>query len=172
MHDQITILKTERLRLKRLELADVSALIDLWCDPDVTKHMGGPRDRTKLENILKEDVKDPFSERFDLWPVEETQSEKIIGHCGLLDKEVDGKTEIELIYVFSPTVWGRGYATEIGQALKQYAFEEMGIKRLIALIDPENAASEQVAVNIGMQFEKEVIRSAEVKRKVYVVENP
>jgi len=169
MSSNMTILTTERLHLKRLQPIDVTQLIDLWCDPEATRFMGGPRDRVKLEASFAEDVKEPFAERFDLWPVEEKSSGNIIGHCGLLDKEVAGKKEIELIYVFCKDAWGKGYALEIGQALIRYAFEEMNIERLIALIEPENAASERVAVKIGMHFENEVIRPGGHKRKVYVL---
>jgi RimJ/RimL family protein N-acetyltransferase len=41
---------------------------------------------------------------------------------------------------------------------------------VIALIEPENKASERVALKIGMKFEKEVIRPGGAKRKVYVIE--
>lgn len=171
MNDHFTILQTKRLRLKRLEKSDILALTNIWCDPEVTQFMGGPRERVKLEDIFKEDVKDPFGEVYDLWPVEEKKTAKTIGHCGLLEKEVKGNPEIELIYVFSSAAWGKGYAIEIGTAIKRFAFDEMGITRLIALIDPENKASERVALKIGMQFESELVRSEGVKRMIYVVEN-
>jgi len=45
----------------------------------------------------------------------------------------------------------------------------MGIGRLIALIEPENGASERVAVKVGMRLEKEVIRPGGEVRKMYVV---
>jgi RimJ/RimL family protein N-acetyltransferase len=169
MSSNMNILTTERLHLKRLQPSDTPQLIDIWCDPEVTRFMGGPRDRVKLEAGFAEDVKDPFAERYDLWPVKEKGLGRVVGHCGLLDKEVDGKKEIELIYVFCKDAWGKGYASEMGRALLQYAFEEMNIERLISLIEPENAASERVAVKIGMSYEKEVIRPGGFKRKVYVV---
>ena len=71
MNNQMIILQTERLCLRRIQNSDISALVDLWCDPEVTKHLGGPRDRTKLKTDLEEDVKDPFAYEYDLWPVEE-----------------------------------------------------------------------------------------------------
>jgi ribosomal-protein-alanine N-acetyltransferase len=132
--------------------------------------MGGPRDREKLQTIFEKDVKDPFVEEFDLWPVVEKQTQEVIGHCGLLDKEIEGKEEIEVNYIFKSTAWGKGYASEIGRALIEYAFEEKKLKRLIALIEPDNEPSEHVAIKIGMRFEKEVIRSGGAKRKVYVTE--
>ena len=165
------ILQTKRLRLRRIQNSDVKALIELWSDPEVTKHMGGPRDRKKLKKIFEEDVKNPYSEQYDLWPVEEKQSKEVIGDCGLSAKDVDGKEEIELVYVFKASAWGKGYATEIGRAIVKYAFEEMNLRRVIALIEPENKASEQVALKIGMKFEKEVIRPGGAKRKVYVIES-
>jgi len=171
MNNQMTILETEHLCLRRLQNSDVSALIDLWCDPDVTKYLGGPRDRAKFRTFFEEDAKHPFAEQYDLWPVEEKQSNEVIGHCGLIDKEVEEKDEIEIIYIFKTSAWGKGYATEIGQAIIGYAFEEMKLERLIALIEPENEGSERVALKIGMKFEKEVIRPGGAKRKVYVIES-
>ena len=165
------ILQTKRLRLRRLQNSDVKALIELWSDPQVTKHLGGPRDRGKLKKIFEEDVKNPDAEQYDLWPVEENQSKEVVGDCGLLAKEVDGKQEIELIYIFKASAWGKGYATEIGRAITNYAFEEMKIGRLIALIEPENKASERVVLKIGMKFKKDVIRPGGAKRKVYVIES-
>ena len=170
MDDQMIILETDRLCLRRTIKDDVPALVDLWTDPEVTRYMGGPRDRTKFEKIFREDAENPFAEKYDLWPVVEKRSNEMIGDCGLLQKEVEGKDEIEIIYILKSSAWGKGFATEIGQAIKEYAFKEMKIKRLIALIEPENEASEMVARKIGMIFEKEVVRQGGVKRKVYVIE--
>ncbi|MCK4600402.1 GNAT family N-acetyltransferase, partial [Candidatus Bipolaricaulota bacterium] len=107
----------------------------------------------------------------DLWPVIEKETDRVVGHCGLLEKEVEGRPEIELVYVLVSSVWGKGYATEMAQAIKRFAFEAMDVKRLIALIEPENEASERVAIKVGMHLEKEVIRPGGAQRRVYVVEN-
>jgi len=169
MSHNLLILETDRLRLSRLRPSDVSALVDLWSDPDVTRYMGGPRDRAKLEANFAEEVKNPFADEYNLWPVEE-QTGKVVGDCGLLDKEVDGRAEIELVYVFARSTWGQGYATEMAKALKEHAFEQMGLRRLIALIQPENEESERVAVKVGTHLEKEVIRPGGEVRRVYAME--
>lgn len=166
----MVILETERLRLSRLQPAAVSALVDIWSDPDVTRYMGGPRDRAKVEAILEEELKDPFADEYNPWSVEEKKTGKVVGDCGLLDKEVDGRAEVELVYVFARSAWGKGYATEMAEALKAHAFEQMGLRRLIALIEPENAGSERVAVKVGMHLEKEVVRPGGTVRRVYAVE--
>jgi ribosomal-protein-alanine N-acetyltransferase len=164
------ILETERLTLRHQQASDVAPLVDLWADPDVTRYMGGPRGRAWLQSAFEETARDPYAERYDLWPLVEKETGQVIGHCGLLDKEVEGRPEIELTYVLASSAWGKGYATEIGQALKGYAFEEMGLGRLIALIEPENSASERVAEKVGMRLEKEVVRPGGELRRVYAVE--
>ncbi len=170
MEDPSTILETKRLLLRRQRASDIAFLTDLWADPQVTRYLGGPRDRDWLRSAFEETAQNPYAERYDLWPVVEKETGQVVGHCGLLEKEVDGRTEIELTYVLSPSVWGKGYATEIGQAVKQLAFEKMGVKRLIALIEPQNEPSERAAIRLGMWLEKEIARPGGALRRVYVIE--
>ena len=157
--------------LRFQQASDVEFLVDLWSNAEVTRYMGGPRDRGMLRSGFEETANDPSAERFVLWPLADKKSGQPVGHCGLLDKQVEGNNEIELVYVLAPTAWGRGYATEIGNALKRYAFGELSIRRLIALIEPRNAASERVAVKIGMRLEKEVTRPGGGIRKMYVIKS-
>ena len=55
------------------------------------------------------------------------------------------------------SAWGKGYATEAVCTVRDFAFATLGIKRLIAMIDPSNVASIRVAEKIGMKYEKEVM---------------
>ncbi len=165
------ILQTERLILRRMQPDDVPALADLWTDPQVTRWMGGPRERTALEADLRNTAQHPAAERFDLWPLVEKAGGGVIGHCGLLDKEVEGRIEIELVYVLAVPAWGKGFATEIARALKDHAFVHLGLTRLVSLIDPENRASERVAVKTGMRLEREIVRPGGYIRRVYAIES-
>lgn len=168
MNNSITILETERLQLRRQQATDIPFLTDLWSNSQVTQYMGGPRDREWLQDVFTETAENPAAEQYDLWPVIEKATGELVGHCGLLDKEVEGAMEIELNYILAPTAWGQGYATEIGAAIMQLALTQMGVKRLIALIDPENAPSARVAIRLGMQLEKEIIRPGGLRRLLYV----
>ncbi len=169
--DQI-ILETERLILRHPKESDIEALVALWSDPEVTRYLGGPRDQLALRESFEQSIQSPFPEDYDLWPVVERTSGKVVGHAGLLDKEVEGKTEIELVYVISAECWGKGYATEISEALEGYAFDDLGLDKLIALIEPENKASERVAVKVGMSYKNTVTRPNGQTRKLYFVTSP
>lgn len=168
---ELTILETPRLRLHRTHHADIPSLIALWTDPEVTRYMGGPRDEEVLTKVFTESADAPFAEDYDLWPVEEKITGEVIGDCGLLLKEIEGVDEIELVYVIARSRWGKGYATEMAMALRQHAFEVLGLDRLVSLIDPENAASQRVAEKVGMKLQKEVVRPGGHLRRLFAVDN-
>ncbi len=164
-------LQTARLQLRPLHPTDIPALIQLWTDPMITYYMGGPRDAVKLQQGFTDDLNNPIPETYDLWPVLEISTGKLIGHCGLLDKEIAHQPEVELIYLITQSAWGQGYATEIVLALQQYAFEQLKLSRLVALIDPNNIASEHVAIKVGLQFEQTIIRPSGKVMKLYAINN-
>lgn len=164
-------IETERLVLRNTDAGDVDALVRMWTDPVVTQFMGGPKDRGWLERNFSEDAANPDPLLFDQWPVIEKLSGKLIGYCGLLDKEVEGQPEVELVYVFLPEAWGKGYATEIALALREHALRRMDLRRLIALIEPENRASIKVAERVGFRADRKVMRG-DAERILYVYEGP
>ena len=163
-------IETLRLLIRSLEVADAAPLAVLWSDPDVTRHMGGPRDFAAIREELEEDAQAGAQPEIDLWPVVEKFSGRVVGHCGFLEKDVDGEAEVELVYVLASDCWGKGYATEAASALRDYAFHQLGLQRIISLIDPENSASARVAQKIGMGFERETRRPSGKIMQVYSLE--
>jgi hypothetical protein len=98
------LLETPRLILRTQSAADAPALTDLWADPLATRFLGGPRDRAWLQAAFEETARNPWAEPYDLWPVEEKETGRVVGHCGLLDKEVADRAEIELHPAAPPPV--------------------------------------------------------------------
>lgn len=58
--------------------------------------------------------------------------------------------EVGLFYAISPAFRGQGYATEAAQALVDYAFRSLRLKRIIATTTCDNAASMAVMRKLGM----------------------
>jgi len=160
-------LETERLSIRNVIAGDKGFLLELWTNATVTKYMGGPRERANLTKGVDESIESPYEYEYDLWMLIEKETNKLIGHCGLLEKEVEGKNEIEVIYVIDDAYWGNGYATEIANSLIHYAFDDKGLNRVIALIKPDNVGSEKVAIKCGMTLEKEIIRAENTKMYLY-----
>jgi [ribosomal protein S5]-alanine N-acetyltransferase len=163
-------LETDRLVLRSMRPQDIAQLVSLWTDPDVTRFVGGPRHGDAVRTALEQDLVEAMDDSMDLWPTVEKASGAVVGHCGLLEKEVAGRAEVELVYVLSRAVWGRGYATEIGQALMRLSFDELGVERLVSLIDPDNEASRRVAGKLGMRRASLVARPDGADRELWVIE--
>ena len=164
------ILETDRLFMRYQKHSDIDALVDIWSNPEVTKFIGGSRKRDFLLNEFAKTAENPYAEKFDLWVVIEKSSGGIIGHCGFIDKKIEGKVEIDITYIFTPEDWGMGYATEMAFALKDYVFNKLGINRLIALIHPDNTASAKVAVKIGMTLKKQLQKPNDEIRNMFAIQ--
>jgi ribosomal-protein-alanine N-acetyltransferase len=67
--------------------------------------------------------------------------------------DIEGHKEIEVGYMLAKEYWGRGLATEAAKAILHYGFEQVGLARLICVVNPGNQASSRVALKIGMTLE-------------------
>ena len=80
-------------------------------------------------------------------------NQKIFIGLGLLKLEEDSLDTAEIGYMILPEHWGEGYGTEIAKALILKA-EKTGIKKLKAIIDPDNIPSRKILINQGFHSEK------------------
>ncbi|MXW29398.1 MAG: GNAT family N-acetyltransferase [Chloroflexi bacterium] len=76
----------------------------------------------------------------------------LIGSCGVRRKP-DDDTEADIGFELSPEHWGRGYATEAATAMADFAFRELGVRRLSSWCIAENVASARVLEKLGMSLE-------------------
>jgi RimJ/RimL family protein N-acetyltransferase len=163
------VARTPRLVVEQLRVEHIEPLCDIWCDPAVTRFMGGPRVREKVRRSLQEELDLP--ETYTLWPVVEQASRQVVGHCGLLEKEQDGRKDIELVYVIGSGHQRRGYGFEAAQAIADYGFRQMNLGRLIALIEPENRPSQRLAEKLGFTAGPTIIRPSGGHRIIYTLEH-
>ena len=162
-------IETDRLIITSIGEADLEPLAALWADPEVTYYVGGRRNYEEVLKTLREDAQLNPQPAFDLWPVIEKQTGQIIGHCGILEKDIDGKSQYEIVYVLAKSAWGKGFATEVANSLKDYVFNHLGLKRITALIDPDNLKSEIVATKIGLRYEKDTVRPSGKNMRLFAL---
>ena len=77
-----------------------------------------------------------------------------LGQCGLAMQEVDGVQEPAIGYIFHHSYWRQGLAIEAARAVRDWAFAERRMERVISLIRPINIPSVGVALKNGMTVEK------------------
>ena len=153
----MNILETDRLILRRLLPEDIDRLFALYSDPETRQYF--PEGTLTYEET-KEELEwflngHPDHPELGLWATIHKATNQFIGRCGLLPWTIDGRAEVEVAYLLDKAYWRQGLGTEAAQAIAQYGFEQLHLSRLICLIDRENQASQKVARNIGMTFEKE-----------------
>jgi len=150
------ILETERLLLRHLTADDLDDLWALYCDPEITRFIpDAPRSRDEAREELEwHQHGHPRHPELGLWATIHKASGHFIGRCGLLPWQIDGVDEVEVAFTIARAFWGQGLATEAALAIREYAFQQLGLTRLVCLIDAENRASARVAEKMGMVFEK------------------
>jgi len=79
----------------------------------------------------------------------DTPTPRLIGTIGL--HPVDDTSDHELGYWLTPDAWGRGYATEAGQAMLDIARHALGLDRVVAGHFIDNPASGAVLRKLGFR---------------------
>ena len=151
-------LKTERLFLRQFQTTDREQMYRIFCNADVMRFSEGVKTKEWVHDWLHTCLERYQTWGFGPYAVVEQSSQNVIGYCGLFFfPDLDGQAEVEIGYRLARSAWGQGYAIEAACAVRDYAFTTLGMKRLIAMIDPSNLASIRVAEKIGMKYEKDVM---------------
>ena len=149
------IATTPRLTLRRFRPDDLGGLTAVLSNLEVMRFsVAGPMTREQVSAMLGRVERSYAENGFGLWAVEHRVG-LMIGYCGLVVQEVDGKREVEIGYRLARNYWGGGLATEAALATRDHAFHKLGLHRLVSLIIPENIGSVRVAEKNGMRLEKE-----------------
>ena len=169
-HDETIIalvqLETERLLLRRPQRADVDAYAAFFADAEVVRYIGGVT-KTRWETAAAVDRMVRHWERYQigLFSLVRKEDERLIGRAGFLlwdpqrwlnamVNDLDGPLETEIGWTLGREFWGRGYATEGAKAARDWALAELGLTRLISLIQRANIASVRVAEKLGETLER------------------
>jgi [ribosomal protein S5]-alanine N-acetyltransferase len=158
----VTTLETERLLLRQLTTDDAGFILELLNDPSFIQNIGDRNVRTiedACSYILNGPVKSYAKNGFGLHLVVLKETHESIGMCGLIKR--DTLDDVDIGYALLPDFWFNGYAVEAARATKTYAKEVIGLKRIVAIVDPANAGSIRVLEKLGLQFEKMVRLSAD-----------
>lgn len=143
-------LLTERLRLRPLRDEDLDRLYELYSDPRVEPWIGH-HSREDVAVELSFHVAHWNRCGWGFWAVEQLESGRIIGDCGLQPFARVGP-DVELGYELDPLAWGKGLGTEAARAALRYGLEELRIERIVAVTKHSNARSQRVLEKSGLEL--------------------
>lgn len=142
--------ESARLRFRRATADDVVALHAHWNQPLVRRYLWDD-EPVALETVhaVVAASEDDFARAgFGLWLLSE-RDRALVGVCGL--RSVEDTGEIEILYSVDPARWGSGLATEAASAVLTFAFDVLGLPRVLGGIDEPNVASGRVLEKLGMR---------------------
>lgn len=165
-------LETNRLIIRPMRVEDAGFILELLNDPSFIQNIGDRKVRT-IEDACTYIVNGPVASYakngFGLCLVILKETSESIGMCGLIKR--DGLDDVDIGYALLPNFWSKGYAVEAARAVKTYAKDGVGLKRLVAITDPANVGSIRVLEKIGLHFEKMVRLSADdIDLKLFAAE--
>jgi RimJ/RimL family protein N-acetyltransferase len=158
---------TQRLAFRQMTACDLDDMAALLGDPEVMRYYPRPKNRDEALAWIDWNQGLYRQQGFGLWLLTLRATGEFVGDCGLTPQLVEGTTDIEVGYHILWALQGLGYATEAAAACRDHARDVLGVKRLIAIINPENVPSQRVAEKIGLAYERDAISGSGEPVRIY-----
>jgi RimJ/RimL family protein N-acetyltransferase len=129
--------------------ADLDNMAALLGDPEVMRFYPAPKSREESLAWIRWNQANYAEHGYGLWIIE-TLAGEFVGDCGLTWQRVHGSLALEVGYHVRPELHGLGYATEAASACRDFARAHTDSTELVAIVHPDNRASERVAEKVGM----------------------
>jgi RimJ/RimL family protein N-acetyltransferase len=150
----VTVVETERLTLRRLEIDDAAFILRLLNDPSFLRFIGDKGVRT-LDDARKYISSGPIASYekfgFGLYLTARKDDGVPIGICGLLKR--DSLKDADIGFAFLPEFWSKGYGYESASAVMAYGSGVLGLTRILAVASPDNDPSIRLLEKLGMSSE-------------------
>jgi len=159
-------IRTERLVLRPFTTDDLESLHAIHSDEGVARWLyNDPRSRGETRELLGHKVGGASVRAEGEW----LSAAAVLGETGELVADIallwasEAHRQGELGFVVHPAHQGRGYATEASRPLLAFAFETLGLHRVVGRLEPRNAGSARVLEKLGMRREAHLVENEWVK---------
>lgn len=163
------VIETPRLRLRTLDPEhDADAMLELVNDPGFIAGINdrGVRTREQAREHLREWAQaHQETYGFAHWAMETREDAAFIGTLGLLCRDTLPVPHIG--FALLPAYRGKGYVTEAGRAVLDYARTVLGLSQLCAIVSPGNADSIRALETLGLQRQGLRVLSQEADPVLY-----
>ena len=152
---------TARLQLHAMsdrDDADVALMLELLNDPAFIRNIAdrGVRTLEQARDYLRNGALRSYAQHgFGMYAIRRTDTGDLIGNCGLVRR--DGLDGPDLGYALLPAHAGQGFALEAARAVIADAGSRLGLARLHAIVNPDNAGSIRLLQKLGFEFDRMVV---------------
>jgi [ribosomal protein S5]-alanine N-acetyltransferase len=144
----------ERVALRWLTAADVEDIYEIYSDPETMRFWSttAMTAKSQARTLLREIREEHAAGRLHEWGLVVPQGGKVIGTCTLFNFDRSNR-RAEIGFALGRPWWGRGLMGEALTALLDFAFGELGLRRIEADADPLNSASIKLLESLGFRRE-------------------
>ncbi|MER7463768.1 GNAT family N-acetyltransferase [Streptomyces sp. NPDC097981] len=150
----MTEIRTPRLLLRRWTDDDLVPLSEINADPEVMRWIGdgSTLDPEQTAEDIERWEEEWDEEGFGLFAVELLASGELIGVVGLTVARSPQEVRdfVAISWRLGRQYWGQGYASEAAQATLEFALQDRGLDRVIAVNRAGHEESENVIRKLGM----------------------
>jgi RimJ/RimL family protein N-acetyltransferase len=144
-------LETPRTFMREILGNDFDFLLRMTSDAEVMRYYPRPYTERDVRDFIDRMRARYRDDGCGLWLLVDRESGEPLGRVGLMRMPVNGVDEFEVGYMVHRPFWRRGLASEAALAVRDYAFQERKLPRVVSLIRPENDPSQGVARKMGME---------------------
>jgi len=150
-------LRSDRLLLRSLDENDITPLQLIMGKPGMLRYFPNQEPPTidKVTSLIASQIEHWNAHGYGWWAVDFGPEELFIGWAGL--QFLPDTDETEIAYLLESSYWGKGLGTEAATAGVRYGFKELGLDQIVAIVHPENIASQRVAQKAGLVFTNESV---------------
>lgn len=156
------LLNSPRLIIRNFKDSDIESFLVYRNIPEVAKYQGWkiPYPRELAVQLVDEmrDVELPHVGHWMQLALELRETGEMIGDIGVRIKREDPRQAV-IGFTLAPIHWRKGYATEAITAVLGFLFDELGLHRVSADCDTENAGSWRTLEKVGFRREAHFVES-------------
>lgn len=160
-------IQTERLKIRRIDLADLSDFHLYRSNPEITKYQGfDVMTMEQAQEFIKDNATKHFGKAGEWvqYGVEKRETSQLIGDCAIKLDSYDTRIA-EIGITISHLEQKKGYAKEAMLGVLGFLFDKKGIHRVVEVVDAENIASIHLLKSVGFRQEGHFIENIFFKGK-------
>ncbi|WP_020416695.1 GNAT family N-acetyltransferase [Amycolatopsis sp. ATCC 39116] len=150
------IIESDRLVLRKARDADREGFVEVFTDPEVRAHLGGPRPRADVERFLDQAGAAATTAEPGSYVIADKQTDRFVGVLGLAPRAAGRPGhvtpeggELELSYVLRRGAWGAGLAFEAAAAVLRAAAAELPDQPVVVVTQAANERARRLADRLG-----------------------
>jgi ribosomal-protein-alanine N-acetyltransferase len=147
------ILSTPRLRLRQFRAEDADAMHACLADPEAMRFWNQPvhTKRIDTERAVRRFI-DCTPSYYRFWAVADAVTDRCFGMVNYHDGHIRSR-RVAIGYIVDPARQRQGIAIEAVSAMLDFCFDELGLHRIQAFINPDNTASRRLVEKLGFSCE-------------------